>query len=130
VRLSAWDQGFVAAPPHRVYGEVADPTRYPGWWPGATVSRDDGGYTLGLERVGTVRLRPERQRDPEGLFLELNGPIRGTMEWFLEPFQEGTIVHCLSQVDLPGGPRAARRRLRGLRVAIHSGLVGLKGRLE
>ncbi len=129
MRLLAWDQGFVAAGPAGVYRALADPTAYPRWWPDATVEGSDGALVLRLHRVGTVRARPERHREHEGLFLVLDGDLGGTLEWYLEPFEEGTIVNCLLEVDVPGGPRAAERRLRRFRIAVHRGLVGLKAEL-
>jgi hypothetical protein len=47
------------------------------------------------------------------------------MEWFLEPFQEGTVVNCILDLDLAGGWRGTSRRLRRIRTAIRRGLVGL-----
>jgi hypothetical protein len=51
------------------------------------------------------------------------------LEWYLEPFDDGTIVNVFLQVsDAPG--RRGERRLRRMRGSIRAGLVGLKRRLE
>lgn len=131
MRRLAWDQGFVAAPPGRVYPELADPARYPRWWPGVRAERaDPGAVGLWIGGMGSVEVRAERHRPSTGLFLRLRGSSAGTMEWFLEEFQDGTIVNSLLDVDLPGGAAQAERRLRRVRVAIRRAMVALKERLE
>ena len=61
------------------------------------------------------------------MFIELGPPLNGTLEWYLEPFEEGTIVNALLDAELPGG---GARRLRRIRAQIRRGLVGLKTALE
>lgn len=126
----AWDQGVVWADPSLVYRALSDPAGYAAWWPGARTFLDDGRVTLRLEGVPGLRVAPERPRDGVGLFLRVDGDYSGTIEWYLEPFEEGTIVSCLVELDIPGGPGRSQRRLRGLRAAVRRGLVGLKVALE
>jgi hypothetical protein len=70
--------------------------------------------------------RAERHRNLVGLFLVSQDE---ELEWYLEPFDDGTIVNVFLQTrDHPG--RRAERRLRRTRGAIRAALVGLKRRLE
>jgi hypothetical protein len=126
----AHDQGFVPSPPDVVYPILAEVDGYPTWWPGTRVWGRDPDLLLQLPRAPRVTARVERVRPGVGFFLRLDPPMRGTLEWYLEPFEEGTVVNCLLQLDLEGGPRLAARRLRRLRVGVHEGLAGLERRLR
>lgn len=130
VRRLAWDQGFVAASPERVYRAVEEVGGYHAWWPGATVVVEQGGVTLRLPRVPPLVVRPEARRAGTSAVFRLDGRVRGRWEWYLEAFEEGTIVNSLFDLDIPGGERASARRLHRLRVAVRGGLVALKGALE
>ena len=125
MRVAAHDQGFVAAPVDGVYRELADLARYERWWPDAAVGEAD--LRLGRWRfaVETSNLRKDT-----GLVLHLRGPCTGTLEWYLEPEGDGTIVNSILNLDPPRGRRRSERALLRVRRAIHRGLVGLKGRLE
>lgn len=125
MHVAAHDQGFVAASPPRVYGVLADVESYPAWWPSARGDRP----ALRLAG-GTLTMRAGDHRPDVGLILHLGGPFAGTLEWYLEPEMDGTIVNSILNLDLPGGRRRSERRLLRARVAIHEGLVRLKGRLE
>lgn len=50
---------------------------------------------------------------------------RGTLEWYLEPFQEGTIVNVLLDVEAGSGARRSERRLVRMRSSVRRALVGL-----
>jgi uncharacterized protein YndB with AHSA1/START domain len=126
MRLQAHDQGFVAVSPRAVYEVLADPSTYPRWWPGATAPGPDGAIGLRLGR-GTIEVRPEGHRDGLGLYLKAG---HGSIEWYLEPFEEGSIVNAFTDLDLPGGPRRASRGLRAVRSSLHSALVELKRWME
>lgn len=130
MRRLAWDQGFVAASPQCVHGAVGEPVRYDAWWPGASISAGTEEVTVRLPGVPALVLRPDGSREGIGAVFGVGGLIRGRWEWFLEPFDDGTIVNALLDLDVPGGERASSRRLHRLRVAVHRGLVGLKGALE
>ena len=120
-RVRAHDQGFVSASPSRVYRTLLDLDSYPGWWPGSRVGRD--GLALPLSRSASG-VRSERERNDEGLHLVFEG---GSLEWYLEPFDDGTIVNAFLDV----GPNAGRPRgLLRLRAGVRDALVGLKRRLE
>ena len=118
------DQGFVAADPAQVYEVLADPRSYPAWWPGATATPE--GVSLPLRRRPRPA-RPDRLRDHVGLHLVSEDQ---TLEWYLEPFDDGTIVNVF--LELAGsapGSRAPRRLLR-MRSAVRQALVGLKRLFE
>jgi hypothetical protein len=123
-RLRAHDQGFVGAPPPDVYRALDRPASYPEWWTGSEVR--GAGIVLPLAK----RLSPatlDRRRDGIGLFLRFGDD---SLEWYLEPFDDGTIVNGLLDVEVSGrGGRSARRLLR-MRGVLRGGLVGLKRRLE
>ena len=117
--LRAHDQGFVAAPPGEVYRLVADPRTYPSWWPGCRAQGE--GLSLPITRAA---VRAEREREGIGLHLVFGGE---SLEWYLESFEEGTIVNAF--LDARSGWRGPRRLIR-MRGSVRRGLVGLKKRLE
>jgi hypothetical protein len=120
--LRSHDQGFVGASPDRVYGLIARPDTYPTWWAGSRLA----GEGLSLP-VGGGAARMERARDGIGLHLVIG---EGSMEWYLEPFDDGTIVNAFLEVPLRRPGRRATRRLLRLRGMVRRGLVGLKKELE
>ena len=120
VGLRSHDQGFVGAPPGDVYRLLADPASYPGWWPRARL--EGASLVLPLGSAGAVA--PERHRDDIGLHLVGPG---AQLEWYLEPFDDGSIVNAF--LEVPGSGRRAARRLLRMRGAIRTGLVGLHARL-
>jgi uncharacterized protein YndB with AHSA1/START domain len=115
----------VPSPPGPVYRALADPSSYGMWWPGIRVVGEGTAVRLRLDRGAPAAAVPEGTRPDLGLFVRLGPPYRGTMEWFLEPFQDGTVVNCILDLDLAGGWPGASRRLRRIRAAIRRGLVGL-----
>ena len=119
--LRSHDQGFVAASPDRVYRLIARPDTYPSWWAGSKLTREG----LSLPVAGGVA-KVERERNGVGLHLVYG---ERSLEWYLEPFDEGTIVNAF--LDVPGRPgRRASRGLLRMRRAVRRGLVGLKKELE
>ena len=126
MRLRSHDQVFVAASPRDVDARLADGDGYPVWWPGS--ARSEGGLVLALGRERLVS-RIEGRREAVGMWLPLPD-LDGSVEWFLEPFEEGTIVNAFLDVVLDDGPRAAARRLRRMRVSVHRALVSLKRSME
>lgn len=126
MRTRAHDQGFVAAPPQAVYRKVADTESYASWWADA-LEGSNGTVRLRLEPRRVAEAGGERYRDSMGLFLRLGSPYDGTLEWYLEPLEDGTMVNVFLDVNLR---RSATRRLRRVRTSIRRALVGLKKELE
>jgi Polyketide cyclase / dehydrase and lipid transport len=128
--VRAQDQGFVAARPAVVYRALCDFASYGLWWPGIGVDTGSEGFRLRLVAGAAASARADVHREDVGLVIRLGPPYRGTLEWYLEGFEEGTIVNSVMHLDLPGGPRRADRLARRLRSAVRRGLVGLKRELE
>ena len=127
MHVAVHDQGYVEAGTPLVYGALADPAGYPRWWPDA---RWEERLALRLGGRAAFRARAERQRTDLGLVLTLHGPAEGSLEWHLEPLEDGTVVNAILNLDLRGGRRRSERRLLRARAAVHRGLVGLKHALE
>ena len=121
--MRSHDQGFIGASPDQVYGVLSEPSSYATWWPGASAAGD--GVHLPIGR-GARPAVAERHRNQVGLFLVSPD---GELEWYLEPFDDGTIVNVFLETSGARG-RSGERRLRRMRGSIRAGLVGLKRRLE
>jgi uncharacterized protein YndB with AHSA1/START domain len=120
------DKGFVAVAPGKVFEVLASPGAYPRWWPGA---RAGDGDELRLPGVGRVGLRGQDARPGVELVLRLEGRRHGgRLQWYLEPFKEGTVVYGI--VDLETERRWTARRARRVRAGVRGALVALKETLE
>jgi hypothetical protein len=126
MRLRGHDRAFVAASLDTVDATLVDTRHYARWWPGTSPSGEDGRIRLPLRRGG-VEANPSGHRPGVGLWLELPS-YDGSLEWYLERFEEGTIVNAFLDVDLTGG-RQERQLLR-FRRSVRLGLFGLKRALE
>jgi hypothetical protein len=113
------DETFVAVPPEVVAAEFAAPARWLRLWP-------------------DLRLEVVTDRGPAGMRWTVDGALVGSMEVWLEPVLDGTVVHYFLRADPPGPDGRARpaRARRGAaeaqrrqRVAKSIGLA-LKDRLE
>ena len=84
------DQTFVAAGRELLAAVVADPARWRAWWPdlSLTVSRDRG---------------------LKGCQWLVAGTATGTAEIYLEPWQDGTVVHLFLRLDRPVSPSPTLR---------------------
>jgi uncharacterized protein YndB with AHSA1/START domain len=126
VRVASVDTGFVAAAPGRVFEVVADPAAYATWWPGA---RAESPSELRLPGIGRAGYRVREVRPGVELTLGLQGRRHvGRLQWYLEPFEEGTVVYGI--VDLETDRRWTVRRQRGIRAGIRRAMVALKEMLE
>jgi hypothetical protein len=121
MRVAVVDQGFVPASPERAFEMLRLPDAYPGWWPGVRAGR--GGIDLPV--LGEVSVSVERVRTGVGLLVGVTGRrASGHLEWYLEPFEEGTLVSCITDLEVR---RAwSPRRVRRWRASVRSGLVALE----
>lgn len=77
------DQTFVAAAPARVAARVSVPARWRAWWP-------------------DLVLRVREDRAEKGIRWTVAGPLTGTMEVWLEPVMDGTIIHYFLHAEPTG----------------------------
>lgn len=118
--LRSHDQGFVPTTPDRVFRLLLAPAEWERWWPTA---RARGG-SVALGRGFFVVTEPHDVRPGVGLRLRVPRP-EGELEWFLEPWEEGTIVNVFLDVHVGESARGRRRLLR-LRAGIRRALVALQ----
>lgn len=130
MRVAAHDQGYVKAPPVTVYEVLHEPSRYATWWPNARSRSRDGRLEVTFLDRRHRSVEIEEQRPGVGLLLRLGGDSPGTLEWYLEPFWEGTIVNAIVNLDVPGGPRRAARGLLRVRADLRLGMVALASAVE
>jgi hypothetical protein len=83
------DETFLAVPPQVVAAEFADPARWPQLWP-------------------DLRLEVMTDRGPQGMRWTVQGALVGSMEVWLEPVLDGTLLHYYLRAD-PAGPDGAPR---------------------
>lgn len=86
------DQTFVAAAPDRVAARVSVPARWRVWWPD---------LVLGVRE----------DRGEKGIRWTVAGPLTGTMEVWLEPVMDGTIVHYFLHAEPTGATPAGSASL-------------------
>lgn len=118
-RVDVVDETFLAAPPEAVAAEFADAARWRDYWPDL--------------RVG---LYADRGR--EGMRWTVSGALVGTMEVWLEPVLDGTLLHYFLRGELPrardmAADRAARacaRESRARQLAAKRLVFGLKSSME
>ncbi len=91
------DDTWIGVRPQRLARVVGDPANWRAWWPELTV--------VVQERRGPKGMR---WRVPTGR----GGAITGSMEIWLQPADDGTVVHFFARFDGARGPLRARERLR------------------
>ncbi len=74
------DQGFIAVPPEMVAPLIADRASWRRWWPDLAL---------------TVR----EDRGPKGVRWTIAGPLTGTMEIWLTPSLDGTMLHYFMHAE-------------------------------
>lgn len=96
------DETFLAAPPAAVAHRLAGQTRWRRWWP-------------------DLRLSVLDDRGPRGVRWTVAGALRGTLEIWLEPVLDGTVLHLFLRSELPDdadvGAEVGRRRRQAKAVA-------------
>jgi len=110
------DETFVVVPPKIVASVFADPVSWRRYWPDLVLS-------------------VYADRGDEGLRWTVRGALVGTMEVWLEPVLDGTILHYFLRADLPGTPtqresdkERRRRQLASKRIALELKAVLEEGR--
>jgi hypothetical protein len=83
------DETFLAVAPGTVAAEFADASRWPALWP-------------------DLRLEVMTDRGDEGLRWTVQGALVGSMEVWLEPVLDGTLLHYYLRAD-PAGPDGTPR---------------------
>ncbi|MFE2753971.1 polyketide cyclase / dehydrase and lipid transport [Actinosynnema sp. NPDC059335] len=107
------DETFLAVPPAVVAAAFAPPAAWARFWPDLT-------------------LEVYADRGTEGLRWTVGGALVGTMEVWLEPVLDGTLLHYFLRADLPAGAsdRRVRREVRRRQLAAKEVSLGLKMILE
>ena len=110
--LDVVDETFLAVAPARVAAAMAEPSRWQQWWP-------------------DLQLHLHDDRGPAGLRWQVRGAATGSMEVWLEPMLDGTVLHYFLRAQVADAPaaeliRAGRKR----RLAVKVMAFGLKAELE
>jgi hypothetical protein len=107
------DETFLVVPPKIVASAFADPAAWRRYWPDLTL---------------TVYL----DRGDEGLRWTVRGALVGTMEVWLEPVLDGTVLHYFLRAELPAsvGQRQVDIERRRRQLAAKQIALGLKAVLE
>jgi hypothetical protein len=92
--LDVVDETFLVVPPKVVAAVFAEPTGWRRFWP-------------------DLELEIYADRGDEGFRWTVRGALTGTMEVWLEPMLDGTLLHYFLRADFPG-PRRLRERRREL----------------
>lgn len=110
--LDLVDETFIAVPPKLVATVFAEPAAWRRFWP-------------------DLLLEVYADRGDEGMRWTVRGVVVGTMEVWLEPMLDGTVLHYFLRVDLPDAtPRSLRREHTRRQLAAKSLSLGLKAQLE
>jgi hypothetical protein len=113
------DETFLAVPPEVVAAEFAEPARWPRLWP-------------------DLRLEIMADRGAKGIRWTVQGALVGSMEVWLEPVLDGTVLHYFLRADpaAPDGtpqpipPRRAAAEVRRRQRAAKAIGFACKDRLE
>jgi hypothetical protein len=108
------DETFIAVPPSAVAAFFSDPSCWPKLWP-------------------DLRLSVYADRGDSGLRWTVRGGLTGTMEVWLEPVLDGTLLHYFLRADPPEPFRRPSDQLRAVQrrqVAAKQAALDLKLTLE
>jgi hypothetical protein len=114
--LDVIDETFLAVPPKLVAAVFAEPTAWRRFWPDLAVA-------------------VYADRGDQGLRWTVGGALVGTMEVWLEPVLDGTVLHYFLRADLPERPRPPtprqlRRERTRRQLAAKALALALKSELE
>jgi len=110
--LDVVDETFLAVAPARVAAAMATRSRWRTWWPDLTLALQD-------------------DRGPAGLRWQVTGELRGSMEVWLEPVLDGTVLHYFLRAEVADAAAAelvAAARTR--RLSAKTMAFALKAELE
>lgn len=112
--LDVVDETFLAVPPKQVAMVFAEPAAWRRFWPDLT-------------------LTVYADRGAEGMRWTVHGALVGTMEVWLEPMLDGTLLHYFLRADLttpPANPRTTGKERTRRQLAAKSLALDLKRELE
>ncbi len=103
---------------------------YPSWWRSISVGEGESDLHVRVTVPGLGRMKASTagHRPGVGVIVQLAGDVDGVLEWFLEPFNGGTIANV--HLRLAARPRRWRRRELTYRSAVREGLVALRTAFE
>jgi hypothetical protein len=116
VEVELSDETFIALDRASVAAVVGDPRRWADWWP-------------------DLDLSVLRDRGDKGRQWVLTGRVAGTVEIYLEPWHDGTVVHLFLRLELPADesastPAARARTVHRRALAWKRSIHRLKDELE
>ncbi len=112
--LDIVDETFIAVPPKLVATVFAEPASWRRFWP-------------------DLRLEVYADRGDQGQRWTIQGALTGTMEVWLEPMLDGTLLHYFLRADLSRParrPRELRREYTRRQLAAKALSLDLKAQLE
>jgi hypothetical protein len=109
--LDLVDETFLVADPAAVAAVVRDPARWEQWWP-------------------DLRLGVFQDRGDAGVRWNVRGALTGSMEIWLEPYGDGTVLHHYVRCDPVGRPRITPRERRRRQLHAKRLFWALKDELE
>lgn len=106
------DETFLAVPPAQVAAAAAASSRWRRWWPDLALHLHD-------------------DRGPAGLRWRVSGAVTGSMELWLEPVLDGTVLHYFLRAQVADAPVAQLlAATRARRLAAKAMAFELKAELE
>ncbi|GAA2799697.1 polyketide cyclase / dehydrase and lipid transport [Saccharopolyspora taberi] len=106
------DEVFLAVAPAAVAPCVADRAAWRRWWP-------------------DLVLRVDEERGVKGVRWSVSGPLTGSMELWLEPVLDGTVLHYFLRAEpAAGARRSAAAETRHRRLAARALAFELRDRLD
>jgi len=107
------DETFLVVPPAVLAAAFSAPSSWPRFWP-------------------DLILEVYLDRGEQGLRWTVGGALVGTMEVWLEPMLDGTLLHYFLRAEVPGDPSAKRalREVHRRQIAAKQVALGLKMTLE
>jgi hypothetical protein len=112
--LDLVDETFIAVPPKQLAAVFAEPATWRRFWPDLAVD-------------------VYADRGDQGMRWTITGALVGTMEVWLEPMLDGTLLHYFLRADLPAParkPRELRREYTRRQLAAKALSLDLKAQLE